>query len=251
MPSELASLIGRLLKLTPGTTKAEDQQHAIEHELMVALGAGGRESGEALVRSLADQGYELERLRPCFWRVDIPTPRVLELWFNPPEDPVVAALSYRVGTPWGTPRQKRAAERQAAFYARYEKLFPMEEAETAALPPEDRLILLVGEFEADVNNGGFGQYLENKGADRAQEALGYLREIGAGRTARWLSSALKAGAGSGVLDRLDSQFFDKPQDLPSLVMRHLSKHQSPVLSPGAARQGGEPAKPRRKDPNAG
>jgi hypothetical protein len=74
-----------------------------------------------------------------------------------------------------------------------------------------------------VNNGGFGQYLDNKGLERPQEALRHLEAIGARRTARWLSSALEAGADSAALDRLDDQFFNKPQDLPSLVMRNLSK----------------------------
>ena len=145
------------------------------------------------------------------------------MWFNPPNDPIIAALSYRDGVPWGTPSQKRAAQRQQAFYARYEELIPTDDSTAATLSEEDRLIFIVGEFEADVNNGGFGQYLDNKGAERAEEALRCLNEIGARRTARWLSSALEAAADSATLERLDNQFFNKPQDLPSLVMRHLSK----------------------------
>ncbi|UCH48472.1 MAG: DUF4375 domain-containing protein [Betaproteobacteria bacterium] len=212
-----------MIDLTPESTEAEKQQHAIESELMAALSDGGRQAGESLVRSLSEHGYELVRVRPCLWRVELPPPRVLELWFNPPKDPIIAALSYRKGTPWGTPSQKRVAERQEAFYARYEKLIPIDDSAVATLSTEDRLIFVIGEFEADINNGGFGQYLDNKGTERAQEALGYLEVIDARRTARWLSSALEAAEDSAALERLDRQFFNKPQDLASLVMRHLTK----------------------------
>ena len=62
---------------------------------MAALRAGGRRAGEALVESLAPHGLGLERLDalPCMWRVLIPPPRALELWFTGAEAPVVAALS--------------------------------------------------------------------------------------------------------------------------------------------------------------
>ena len=41
MSGDLASMIKRLLELQPDTTEAENEQHAIEHELMGALGTGG------------------------------------------------------------------------------------------------------------------------------------------------------------------------------------------------------------------
>ncbi len=223
MHGDFVRSVARLIGLTPESAAADKQRHDIESDLMAVLSAGGREAGEALVNSLSGHGFEVVRVRPCFWQVVLPPPRVLELWFNPPKDPCIAALSYREGTPWGTPSQKRAAARQEAFYARYEKLIPIDDSAAAALPPEDRLILIIGEFEADLNNGGFSQYLDNKGVARAREALRCLEEIGAGRTVRWLSSALKAADDSAALERLDNQYFKKPQDLPSLVMRHLSK----------------------------
>ena len=223
MQSDFVRSVARLIELAPDSAEAETEQHAIESKLMDALAAGGREAGEALVNSLSEHDYDVVRVRPCFWRVELPPPRVLELWFNPPQKPIIAALSYREGKPWGTPSQRRAAERQQAFYARYEALLPIEESEVEQLPVDDRLIFVVGEFEADVNNGGFGQYLENKRPERAREALRYLTDIGAGRTARWLSSALEVSDDADALEKLNGQFFNKPQDLPSLVMRHLSK----------------------------
>lgn len=223
--SELGPLIDRLLTLVPGSPEAEQQQHAVEHVLMNALANGGRDTGEKMVQSLAAHGYELERLDalPYMWRVVLPRPRVLELWFTGGNNPVVAALSYRAGAPWGTKRQKLATRRQTAFYSRYEHLCSLATGEKPPLGPDDRMILAVGEFEADVNNGGFGQYLDNKGLKRAREALTHLNTIGAKRTARWLSAALRAGRRSATLEGLNQRYYDKPEDLPSLVMRHLEK----------------------------
>ena len=81
---------------------------------------------------------------------------------------------------------------------------------------------MVGELEADVNNGGFSQYLGNKGRRRAQAALRALLNIGAKKIARWLASALQSDATAGTLEQLDRRFFDQPEDLPSLVMKHLA-----------------------------
>jgi hypothetical protein len=212
-------LVDLLVELTPGTAEAEGPQRAIESLLMDALRSEGREAGERLVESLTARGYALERLDalPCMWRVAIPSPRVLEIWFTSSDNPVVAALSYRVGKAWGSRAQKRAPKLQAEFYRRYEALA----ADDATLSRDDRVIQVVGELEADVNNGGFGQYLSNKGETRAREALAGLSAIGAKRTARWLRSALDAGGGVDALARLDQQFCEKGEDLASLAIAYI------------------------------
>jgi hypothetical protein len=199
----LPALVDALVAMTPGSPEAEPPQHAIESRLMDALRCGGRPAGEELVASLAAHGYALQRLDAlsCMWRVVLPPPRVLEIWFTGGEAPVVAAVSYRVGKPWGSRTQRRAAKLQAEFYRRFEALA----ARDGELAPDDRLVQLVGEFEADVNNGGFGQYLDNKGAARARETLACLSTIGARRTVRWLESAL-AGGEAEDLARLDQEF---------------------------------------------
>lgn len=224
---DFASRVKRLLDLTPESAEAEAESEKIASQLMAALDDGGRAAGEILIASLAEHGYQVVRvpIHKNFWRIELPPPRVLEIWFNPEDDPYLAAMSYRIGKPKGTPVQIRAAQRQKAFYKLYEQLIPIGESEIAKLSPGDRLILVIGEFEADVNNGGFGQYFENKGMERARETLGYLADIGAKRTADWLSSALEAPDDSDTLERLDSQFLKKPQDLASMVMRYLSKQQ--------------------------
>jgi hypothetical protein len=220
LPS-LPALVDSLVSLVPGTAAAEQPERAIESLLMDALRSGGRQAGEKLVESLGAHGYAVERLDalPCMWRVAIPSPRVLEIWFTGGDNPVVAAVSYRLGKPWGTRAQKTAAKLQAKFYRRYEHLAPHD----ATLSLDDRLIQLVGELEADVNNGGFGQYLSNKGEARAREALTCLSAIGAKRTARWLASALEGRGGADGLMRLDEQFYEKAEDLASLAMGHIRR----------------------------
>jgi hypothetical protein len=115
------ALVDSLIALTPGTPAAEQPQRAIEVLLMNALKRGGREAGEKLVESLVAHGYVLERVDalPCMWRVEIPSPRVLEIWFTGGDDPAVAAVSYRVVKPWGSKAQKRAAKlRQSSLTVR-------------------------------------------------------------------------------------------------------------------------------------
>lgn len=94
--------------------------------------------------------------------------------------------------------------------------------ENAALSQDDRLIRVVGDFEADVNNGGFRQYLGNKGEARAREALAGLSAIGAKHTARWLRSALDANGGVDALARLNQQFYETAEDLASLAMAYIN-----------------------------
>ena len=220
LPS-LPVLVDSLVSLAPGTEAAEQPQRAIESLLMGALRTGGRQAGEKLVESLGAHGYSVERLDalPCMWRVAIPSPRVLEIWFTGGDNPVIAAVSYRLGKPWGTRAQKTAAKLQAEFYRRYERLAPHDDT----LSSDDRLIQLVGEFEADVNNGGFGQYLSNKDEARAREALACLTAIGAKRTARWLASALEGRGGADGLARIDEQFNEKAEDLASMAMGHIMR----------------------------
>jgi hypothetical protein len=70
-----SALIGRLLERTPDCAGTEEGQHAVEHELVAALAAGGCEPGEALIGSTADHGHQVARVKPCLWRVELRPPR--------------------------------------------------------------------------------------------------------------------------------------------------------------------------------
>ena len=130
-----------------------------------------------------------------------------------------------------SPRQKARHAIQERFYQRWLDVGQRAYASRARvrLSPPDRLVLLVGELEADVNNGGFDQYLGNQGRRRARLALAALERIGARRTAALLRAALDPAATSRKRDALDRRFYAVPEDLAVLVMRHLA--------PGRARPG--------------
>jgi hypothetical protein len=53
--------------------------------------------------------------------------------------------------------------------------------------------------------------------------LGHLSTIGARRTARWLTAALAPTADPSDLEKLDQEFFERSEDLASLVMAHIEK----------------------------
>ena len=118
------------------------------------------------------------------------------------------------------PHEQKIHQIQQAFYARYNAA-----AERAyATPPRrisaaDRQILLVAEFEADWNNGGFNQYLDNKGRHRATAALGALEKIRAHKTAALLRQALAAANDEAALQKLDDKYDRTGEDLAVLAMK--------------------------------
>jgi hypothetical protein len=119
-----------------------------------------------------------------------------------------------------TRRERELHQLQEQFYARY-----MAAGERAyATPPRrisaaDRRLLLVGEFEADVNNGGFSQYLGNQGRRRAAETLRVLEEIAAPKTAALLRAAMADAANDAALQKLDARFYRSREDLALLSIR--------------------------------
>ena len=121
------------------------------------------------------------------------------------------------------PHEQKRHQIQQAFYARYDAA-----AERAyATPPrrisaDDRQILLIGEFEADWNNGGFSQYLSNKGRRRATDALRAIEQIGATRTAALLRAALASAADDAALQKLDDRLHRVREDLAVLAMTKLA-----------------------------
>jgi hypothetical protein len=113
-----------------------------------------------------------------------------------------------------------------AFYSRYlsvgDKAYgPGSKSRIAG---GDRLVLLIGELQNNVNTRGFGQYLAEKGRRRAELALRALTTVGATRTANMLSAALAPEASPSRLSELDRRFSNSREDLPALTMRYVGKH---------------------------
>jgi Domain of unknown function (DUF4375) len=112
-----------------------------------------------------------------------------------------------------------------AFYARYlsvgDKAYSP--GSKARIAGADRLVLLIGELEANVNHRGFAQYLARKGRRRAESALRALTTVGATRTANMLSAALAPAVSPSRLTVLDRRFSYSREDLPALTMRYMEK----------------------------
>ena len=123
------------------------------------------------------------------------------------------------------PRLRVAELERDAIQKRYYERYMAIGRRAYADPPGrisamERRLLLVGELEADVNNGGFSQYLSNKGPRRARAALAALKAIGAKKTAGMLAAAMTPGASAARLDALDRRFYAAPDDLATLAARH-------------------------------
>lgn len=135
-----------------------------------------------------------------------------------------------------TPRQARIDRLQKAFYSRCMEIGQaFYKGERKRLGREESLVLLIGELEADVNNGGFSQYLGNKGRPRAKAALAALRAVGARRTAALLKAALAPGIPEESLSTLDDRFRLSTEDLAALTVTRLRKWFGPIAAAGAPR----------------
>ena len=136
-----------------------------------------------------------------------------------------ATILYSQAPPPLGPKALARKAVQDRFYSRYNQVGPAGASRLTRRPSAaDRLVRVIGDFEADVNNGGFDQYISNKGRAQARRAAKGLHSIGARRTGRMLESALALPPDSPHFERLDKAFYRSSEDLPSLVMRHLEKH---------------------------
>lgn len=121
-----------------------------------------------------------------------------------------------------------------------------------ALSPPERVFRSVWELEADVNNGGFLQYLSNSTGGLAPCAAGALRAIGAttmseiveqavaavGRDISWLDNGAREAALAALapeaeakLDEFDKAFYAYPDNLTTLLYRYVSEHRDEINVP--------------------
>jgi hypothetical protein len=226
--SRLAPFLGRLTSLATRSRKARELTMELEHLLMRITGAGGLRAAERAITALNARGRRLVLIRKLAslraWREELAGGRrTLEIQLVVNRLFRSALVRYQpVRKVRLTPRQRRIHAVQEAFYARY-----MEIGQEAYRDPrhrlarDDRLVLLVGELEADVNNGGFSQYLDNKGRRRARAALAALRKVGARKTALMLETAMAPATTAIQRSALDDRFYRVPEDLALLTARRV------------------------------
>ena len=91
-------------------------------------------------------------------------------------------------------------------------------------------------YDAEVQNGGHGQYFENRGVSRLAETVAALRDLGLPRQAQVLARAVTAFAAAspgadwvdalqeGFIDELDAEFHRCAPRVTEGLERHLASH---------------------------
>jgi len=118
--------------------------------------------------------------------------------------------------------------RHRAFYGIWESLLGLSDQEVGGLEVSERAVYLVALLEAEVMNGGLGQYLTNTGGTHLEATLETLAEIGAVETAAILRDASDLGrrfpdpaaaweADPAGFERLDERYAATGEDLAGLT----------------------------------
>lgn len=224
---DLKRILARLLPLRPEARETLPLRTKGERVILNLLLAEGLPGAEKLVAGLNASGHRFQpvvRARGTrTWREELDDGRAFNIYVASLPGYRASSLRYEAvrKPPQLTPAQRKRDALQKRFYDRYmavgQKAYNQPRARISAM---DRRLLLVGELEADVNNGGFSQYLDNKGTRRARSALLALKAIGARKTAAMLETALKPGVTEAKLSQLDDRFYKVPEDLAILAARH-------------------------------
>lgn len=119
--------------------------------------------------------------------------------------------------------------RHIAFYAQWEKLLHINEAtELENLTESERAVYYVALLEAQVMNGGIGQYLANTGGQHVDATVECLQTIGADKACQVLNDAVALKKpnqsfdvvwheSSEQLQQLDQTFMELGEDLAALT----------------------------------
>ncbi|HEY0997113.1 MAG TPA: DMP19 family protein [Gemmatimonadaceae bacterium] len=172
----------------------------LEHEVMQRVIRAAEEAAQAAVGELNALGHRFaaEPDAPLCFASALPDGRTLRL-----EVSVVGGTSLRVLAPGELPPEFTPTPGEARFY---QALAHAQEREArdgyAALTDDERVVLCLGEMEAEVNNGGWEQYFLNSSGDHAHDTLRALQAVGATVAAEILQSAMKVfGKGGPPADR--------------------------------------------------
>jgi hypothetical protein len=232
LPRGALALVRGLFELQPDSRRANRARWALEHLLMKVLTRGGLGSVAGVVAALVERGYAFAPATDAgcskSWRAPhADDEHAVNIAVSDDGVSRTTSVSYpriRIRLPRMTAAERARHELQETFYARYTAAGRVAYGGPGGyrrLTRADRLLLLVGELEAEVNNGGFSQYLFNKGSARARRTVEALDAIGARRTARMLEAALRDPANEAVLSKLDGRFYEGPEDLAVLAIRYV------------------------------
>ncbi len=216
-----------LTRMLEGTASF-DERARLEHHLLALLRADGSEAVAALLDSLPAHDFrsvddDLSEYEARFVTAG-PGPRHLVVatylateiqWVN------VTVEDSSIEQPEPDPRHQ-------AFYDVWESLLGISDSDVAGLDPTRKAVFLMALLEAEVMNGGLGQYLTNTDGTHLEDTVRCLAEIGAERTRAILLKAAALGAEaksyvaaweskSEEFERLDGQFMGSGEDLAILT----------------------------------
>jgi hypothetical protein len=209
-------------------TASFDERARLEHHLLTLLRADGGDAVAALLHSLPAHDFrsvddDLTEYEARFVTAG-PGPRHLVVaTYLAPE---VMWVNVTVEDTSVEPAEPDP--RHQAFYDMWESLLGVSDSEVAKLDPVRKAVYLMARLEAEVMNGGLGQYLTNTDGVLLEDTVRCLGAIGARRTRAILleAAALGAEAASYVaawesrskdFERLDGQFMDSGEDLAILT----------------------------------
>jgi hypothetical protein len=223
---EATRLLRVVTSSAPGTSKSDRARWDLEHLLMRLLHGGGI---RAVERVIGDSRIPvpLTLMRQQGARVwsgrDDNAHAALRISITDGGLVKSASVTWMLVPPPPPPARTLVHRRQNDFYAQYMAAGRVAYADPPGrLSRSQKMILNVGDFEADVNNGGFSQFLFNKGRRRALATVRALKRIRAPKTAAMLTAALGHPEDDARLGELDDRFYAAPEDLAVKTMAWLS-----------------------------
>jgi Domain of unknown function (DUF4375) len=222
---ECARLIRAVIASPPDARKSDQARRDLEHLLMRLLVGSGIPAVESAIQSTSIGWLKTLVQEPGthVWSGRDDKAHA-DLRISLTEDGFMKStwVSWRAVPPPPGPPKGLTQKLQAQFYDRYVAVGKVAYADPPGrLSRTDKLLLTIGEFEADVNNGGFSQFLFNKGRRRALATVTALKKIGAPKTAAMLASALAHPKDETRLGKLDDRFYKVPEDLAVRTMKSL------------------------------
>jgi hypothetical protein len=159
---------------------------------------------------------------------------------------------------WGNQRVKEAAAEATGIVAgvqdAYWVVMDRFEREGAEGLSEPQLYYLtLSWLDAEVRNGGFSQYFFNSSGDLAEHAVDAAKAVGATRAARLIQKAVALFGRDGpdsdrdermdqlsavsleALEKLDTQYYDCPDDLRELLPLYVARHPDEFRHPSPPR----------------
>ena len=218
---------GDLTRILEGTASF-DERARLEHHLLTLLRADGSDAVAALLHALPAHDFrsaddDLTEYEARFVTTEPGSRHLVVATYLAPE---IVWVNVTVEDASIEPAEPDP--RHQAFYEMWESLLGMSDSEVASLDPTRKAVFLIALLEAEVMNGGLGQYLTNTDGVHLEETVRYLAEIGAQQTRTILLEAAALGAAAESymaaweskpddFERLDSQFMDSGEDLAILT----------------------------------